>query len=418
MACTLGRAVLPSPDSIRQEGGGKLRIGHSGYPFPVDEGLVMAQQLLGYPNPDEEVVFFTYDAQAANGVLDGAYFVAGTDVDWVKLAAGLFSWSAELVPVPAMQLPTFEVSCLGDDLVNAHALTGVNWVAFPGSALARTAKTGTESSAPLVGGGTVDAFAGAGVFDDVTTTYAVEGGDVYEAAAQLTVEGSLVTGRQTLRTSIGWVVENGLVRVRPSLTAANQFYVGVANSAGTAYDEYAWRLIDFATEAYEYGFDGTTRYGPIGVVVLRNSPECVAIRVVYADSFSNQLDGGGSAAAVSGSLDVTVRRGQPFGDFQFSLDDDDLHTLGVYRATADASASITGGVEDATAVGGIKWQVYTPVARTADNTNGGLWQTASADNLFAFGIGNDRDVYGTASGQPLADFYFAAQEHFQAVASR
>jgi hypothetical protein len=422
MACTLGRAVLPSPDSIRQEGGGKLRIGHSGYPFAGDEGLVMAQQLLGYPNPDEEVVFFTYDATAANQMLDGAYFVVSTDVDWVKLAAGLFSWSAELVPVPAMQLPTFEVSCWGADRVfDAPDPFPDSWVGFPGSAISRTIEKPSQGTAALVGGGTVDVFWHPSDFYDVSVSYAIEAEDVYEAAAQLTVEGSVVTGRQASRTTLGWVVSNGIVRVRPSLTEVNHFVVGIADSTGATYQEYQYRLGYYDTEPFEYGYDGTTRHAPVGVVVLRNSPEAVIVRVVYADTSASQFDAGGSEDASAATLDITLRRGQTYAEFDWTLDNGSSTVeMGVWRSVADPAVLVTdmGGIEDTTAVGGIKWQIFSPLECSLDGPNGGLRVNAGVTpgDKFSFGIGNDRDILG--GGEPMVEYYFAAQEHHQQIASR
>jgi hypothetical protein len=39
------------------------------------------------------------DAEAAGGLLDGFYVIEDADVDFVKLAAGYFSWSAALSAV-------------------------------------------------------------------------------------------------------------------------------------------------------------------------------------------------------------------------------------------------------------------------------------------------------------------------------
>jgi hypothetical protein len=201
----------------------------------------------------------------------------------------------------------------------------------------------------------------------------------------------------------------------------NHLVVGIADSTGTAYTEFSWRLGVFNLEPKEVGYDGTTRYGPVGVTVLRNSPECVAIRVLYPGSYLNQFDGGGhSAITTSLSVDVTLRRGQPYAEFNVAFDNQVVDMWGVWRGSVDASASVTGGVEDAAAVGGIKWRVYTPLNRTADNTNGGLYVDDGGLSVlqFPFAIGNDQDIYGLGATFDFHDAYFAAQEHHQQIVAR
>lgn len=444
MTFTLGRAGLASAS-----GGDGLTLRCSTFQTEGDEarvtGVILGRdmatataladfkalrgQLEGYNlNTDEPVVPVTESQDSSR---DGFYRVQRIRVesemtrrlrsgaDGNELAA---EWSAELLRVPGWQAPLFEVSCSGASRVNGHSITELDgWCAIPGTATAATTSFSlTPLTTTLVGGGSL-------LFDQATNfysdpiTFSLATSSHYMGAPLLTQNGRTVVGRQILNDPDGWVLSNGLVKVRPSLTEVNHFVVGVANNGRTDYDEIAYRFgawdLFAATQAEEFGYDGSTRTGPSTVQVLRNSPECVAIRCVYGWRYVREFDGGGTGDfgfAVGFNVDYTLRRGQTYAEIRVSTDFTSPQ-YGIWRATTDSGTSITGGVENNAADGaGNKYRIYTSSAKVADTTDGGAYINAIEPGE-TFAVGNDRALY---TGITIADQFYAAQNHRQRVVAR
>lgn len=422
MACTLGRASLPSPDFIRQEGGGRLRVGHSGYAFTGSEGLIMAQQVTGYPNPDEEVVPFTYDATLAGGVLDGFYFCDSTNVDWAKLAGGMFAWEAVLVPVPGRQCPTFEIDCLGSNRDTAHAITEWSWVGLPLAAQTRAEVfesrltgyvTATITGADSSGSATLYAAP----TGSKTALYAdrfqsSQNPDYYYyggAAIQVSVDGgttwTTVTGRDLPFTYADHVATR--VRLVHGLgsNAAIRFTLPDTSDVVTLSN------YDFANAAYESkSFTATTAGStatPIAfnsqypVTVLRNDPVACSVRVWYD----------------TGYIDYTLRRGSWVIEGR-AVSMAANQSFGIYHATTKAGTGVTGGIDETTATAdGNKYQLRSPSAITAETTKGGIYLTSAAQS-FPFAMALDFFSGDNTTSPSTSGLYFACMEHTQDVVAR
>ena len=382
----------------------------------VADQVVLRDQFNGYDlNPDEPVVPITSVNVPS---LDGFYRVQEVNVD-DRVGTFIEGGEGSLVTVvarkvPGFTAPLFEVLCSGSDRTNAHGLTGNGWVAIPGDSVSRSLPTATAATVTTIGSSVF--YAEADALYSGTVTYAAPTGNHYDGGAALYVDDNVVTGRQALNGTT-WEVSNGLVRVKPA-SNANQITVGVRNSGATAYHDKDYRFGYYTTEALELGYDGSTRNGWQDPIVLRNSPECVAIRTYMSVSGLYQFDGGGSVTAPASSmyLDLTVRRGAFWIDGRLVLDDGAGTTtnLGVWRSATEAGTSITGGIEATSADADTnKFRIYTPITRTADTTYGGLYATSARSDL-AFAIGNNR-AFSTFT---VANSYFAAMNHRQRIVSR
>lgn len=380
-------------------------------------------QLAGYHlNVDEPVVPVTWTEDPS---VDGFYRVQSVKVeseatgrlranaDGAELAV---RWSAELVRVPGFTAPLFEVVCNGADRTNTHGLTGNGWVAIPAASISRSYPTATADTFAAVT--TSSFFIEADALYDDTVKFAVTPANHYNAAAFLTVDDSVVTGTQ-IANDTGWELSNGLVRVKAA-SNANQITVGVRNSGATAYDDKDYRFGYYDTEAREIGYDGSsTRDSWTAPTVLRNSPECVSVRLHLSITGINQFDAGGALTGLNSTsvfLDLTVRRGAFWVEGRFANDAGDGVTskLGVWRSATEAGTAITGGIEATSADGATnKYRIYTPVTRTADTTYGGLYATSARADL-PFAIGNNR-TFGSFT---VANGYFAAMNHRQKIVAR
>jgi hypothetical protein len=412
---TLGRITLPSPDSVRQEGD-QLRIAHSGYPFEGSSGLVMAQQVNGYPNTDEPVVPFRYGtdlAFAGQEQLDGFYFVESTKVDWVKLAAGLFAWEVQLTAVPGYTAPLIEVGYSEKLRPNAHSVLTAStygWIGLPGSATAVTNGLGTigspsRTSLATADGGTVtlieladpDTYWGAGGAQylqyKVTAAYAMQGAARIETGPYF----DTVAGQQIMSEPENWRVTNDLVQVYPS---GASLIVGVWDS--TAWETHSW------TPTLYNGSNTFFMGTPETVTVLRNSPETCVVRLAYDLNGAVQFPSGGSTyTSISDSyyVDLTVRRGARWVEgMSVSQSSSTSNRMGVYRTSAQAATAITGGVEATTAVSGNKYRAYTSIAKTNDLTQGGF-RASSTSLTLPWGVGTDH-------ANSIALHYFTAA-HFR-----
>jgi hypothetical protein len=204
MGCQLGRITdLWSPNTIRQDGD-ELRVGGE-FALPAEEAVLLAQRVLGYPNQDEPEIPFLYDATQSAGALDGIYTVQSTEVDWAKLAAGLFSWSAVLTRVPGWQAPIFEVLSYGDLRDDDHGVSAAldtPWVGLPfDDDLLASPKAGVTFAGD---GGDVRVEAPSGGYTGAIE-YAIGPADFYGGAARLEMS---YDGGATWKTHPGRTIQN------------------------------------------------------------------------------------------------------------------------------------------------------------------------------------------------------------------
>lgn len=414
MGCTLGRITgLESPKTIRQDGD-RLRLAGEFATTPT-AGAVLAQQLVGYPSPDEEVVPFTYDATESGGVLDGFYFVTSTQVDWAKLASGLFSWEAELVAVPTKRTPLFEVSCLGALRDNSHSITTADTyagtglpvgVAYPGlssSNLGKVNRTGADGVVPFWGDGAETLFDGRITYNSTPAAHYL-GGAVIEETADSGTTWTPVTGRQINADSPTEVrIGNSLLRV--AFTAAGK--LTVQHHDGTQWETAKTYYLVNDTSTTQTAWDVGT------LTVLRNSPEACALRI-----------GAGypTKPSVQPYLDVLVARGQRFAEFTYVAPvAGSTGTCGVYRDTAEAATNLTGGIRaTSNDIQGNRYVIATPQARTNNLTQGEFVQSSAAGRFF-FAIGSEIAGSSAASddaAQALIYQYHALLDVHQEVVAR
>lgn len=430
MGCTLGRVglttaqggdglALGSPNRISQAGD-NLRVGGD-FAVTAAQGRTLAQQLMGYPDPDEDVIPFVYDAADAGGVLDGYYFVGGVNVDWVKLAAGLFSWDANLIRVPGFAAPLFEVVCTGKVRSNVHSITSSSaygWVGYPASAssvrLAGASSNTAVTEYGANGGDAIGLYATGTALYTETLLYSVAVGDFYDAACAVWTGSrvasstapdvsahNIVVGTQTANSPTAWMLTNDLVRVLPGPNAGEILIGQWEDSAHSPAGANAWTYK--AYKIIKDGATGTSAGDGDTLTIIRNSPECCTVRLWF--------DHG---SRVASSTDFTVRRGSPVVEgLSVVVGTSATLSHGFGRYSAEATTSATGGIiatsDDANSN---KFRVRSPQTITADNTNGFI-RLSSAAQRFAFGV--DTDFF---SGIDVTDGYWGAVTHRQSMTVR
>lgn len=140
------------------------------------------------------------------------------------------------------------------------------------------------------------------------------------------VDYATIVGRQLHSDPWGWQLTNGMVRIAPTYSETEIGFV-VWRWLGATWsspETFGYRRWDSAS----YG-SGSAR--PTSVIVLRNAPEAVAIRVTYADA----------TATHSHTVDVTLRRGATLAGVTFSSTTPD--GWAIVRAPQTTAAIIASG---------------------------------------------------------------------------
>lgn len=177
----------------------------------------------------------------------------------------------------------------------------------------------------------------------------------------------------------GWVLTNGVLRIRPSQSTGT-LELGVWT--GSAYETTEWIL--------QYNNPWVTIATWDELSVTRNDLEMVSLRFVKGLVYGRIV------------VDVLLRRGMRFAEIYVQRHDSDR--LGVVRVTGQASTSTSGYVvATANDADGNKHFVASARAFTADTASGGITKTATTTLDLALGV-----VYngsGAASGDAAADLY-------------
>ncbi|MDO5534366.1 MAG: hypothetical protein Q4F65_06925 [Propionibacteriaceae bacterium] len=295
--------------------------------------------------------------------LDGFYRVTAAAVTVVRVTR--VDVSVTLQRVRGFSAPAFELRVLGALRAGASG-TPAYWHALPDAATgyeqgAITPAMKDRACAPL--GRRVESR-GLTVFThaqlrDSTVDFFVSATDWYVGAPSLTVDGSVVVGRQ-VRQSSRWTLSNGVMRVH-----------GVESSGAVVMDR--WDGVRWV-EIGEWlaGRPADTIAGrlplaaPHALTVLHNSAELVAIRL-SSDAASMYP---GSRFVVN--LDLSLRRGAPFVEVALS-------TRGLY-----------------------KWgyrspMLYTAMTATGDHLSTAGWQQAIGTRSDTSGITADDDGFAVVS---------------------
>lgn len=346
-------------------------------------------------NPDEPWVPFTWSEDPTAWDMFVTVNSAKVSTVPMSLTAGWFPFEVSMTRLAdAAHAPQVESRLCGGLRANAHGIvlgTTVPWWATPDDATMDFLGLGAGGAGITVATRTADTgsmsvqYASGGIFlDDAFTSYCSPA-DWYDGAAKIELTGDngstwrAVTGTQIPNLATSWRINNGLVRVTYGGAAGLftvQHYVG-----GSWITAKTYRIHTTAGATVGTAITRT----PTTVTILRNSPECVSIRVgmEYSTSYRSPI-----------YLDLRLRRGalwvdgavvvaQGFVDLLVSL----ATYIGVGRNTAEAATGHTSGLHAtaADAAGG-KYTISTSVAKGDDTTQGGFWATTQA-TVFPFMIG-------------------------------
>lgn len=369
-------------------------------------------------NRDEPVVAVNW---AGDVTVDGFYEVLDAQVPMPArgLAALKLDYRLRLRNLGAY--PQIESRLLGALRTNSHSIvvgSTVPWWATPTDATMDHV-SGTSTATRTGDGGSIKvAYTTNGtLLYDATPTWQCDASDYYDGAAKVEVtDGSswyTWVGRNIPgATLLAWRINNGLVRVTYGGGAGLftvQHYAG-----GSWITAKTYRIFDTTGAVAGVAISGT----PQTVTVLRNSPECVSIRIGW------EFVAGYPAPIY---LDLTLRRGSLWVDGALVITDGFVGLLnsigpvhlGIGRDTAEAAATHTSGLHaNAADAAGGKYVMSTPVAKGNDTTQGAFWPTTNAP-VFPFMIGYEpASAAGpdTITNQVYA--YFAATTESQRLVRR
>lgn len=236
---------------------------------------------------------------------DGFYRV--TDVQASASQSKLLGLSVSLERVRGFAAPIFESVVLGSKRAGVIAsVTPTAWHGVPATAVGYETGVLTPTRSVLSGEtGDVQIFSEAtNHLFNARPMWFLSPADWYDGAAELTVAGHVVTGRQVRNAPADWVLSNGLVRF--SGRADGAVVSELWDATGHVWtDSGAWSVTR-----------SSSAIGPLGaahtLTVLRNDPACVTVRLAY-DAASNVA---GSRFVVY--LDVSLRRGSTVAECSLS----------------------------------------------------------------------------------------------------
>lgn len=390
----------------------------------VANATTLTEQLLGLAdNPDEPVIACTWTYESW---FDGYYRVRSVAVpgDPERAPLGDFRYTIVLERVADGASPTIDVSLLGALRTNGNSVTtgranswapsamqggyarggvftiGTASVAYnqSGSAQSRTTETGAVISVQTTGASAVSNAYGnfdVGVSDYYDGHCTIRSGTVLRR----------VVGSRMKTLPVNWEVSNGLIRVTPGATSTLTLEV---------FDGSAWE--DSKSFMFTHGsatsnqFAASTGWGDVSVV--RNSPECVSIRLRPG------FTGGHSNAAYH--LDVTLQRGRYFADITVVGDTDPTSAGTAYGfgcVTAEAATAITGGIRaTSNDAAGNRYVLATasPSGATTNNLTQGHVSNAALTNVATFMVGYELAGSGSAApntAQNIVDeWYYPIEE--------
>lgn len=419
MSIQIGRAggdatlPLPSPTTVERSDNGVRLRGNLWSETSVALGRVLREQVIGLDPayspglPARPVIYAPGDIARFGRVVS-----ASCGTSRAAEATGVWPYDIDIEWVTSSHAPLLEERLIGalrtqpSGTANPHGISAANTIAahgagvdvygYDGGGAFYTGRTGADG-AVRVSHDTAETL-----FAAVPTWY-VEPDDFYKGAAQivrtlgqspLVSPAYTVVGREMPNYPSGWGVYNSLVAVLGS-TSTTEAQIIVLWHDGSAY-----KTPKTIRVAGDLRFDAAATQ----VRVLRNSPECCAIRVFFRAE--------GSDVGYL-QLDITLRRGSR--TVECVLEGTDSFAYQVY-ANSEALTSITGGARATnTDAEGDRIVVATPQAYTVVTNRVDL---SSAATRYAFGLscavgGNTGSDFDQAQG--LIYEYFAAVNGTQRV---
>jgi len=393
-------------DQWSQEGDEASVAGFIRRQSTVADAKALRDQLAGYglQNTDELVVPVTWSEDSTR---DGFYRVMSVDTS-NELTGRLgspseagsnlaYRFTADLSRVPNFQAPVWEKICSGATR-SGGAATGVTWASYPSTAtLVQHANNGSASVVTLEAENADVVFTyHASTFYNETILQTLAPSTFYQVAAK--VERSVdngttfrtVVGKQILNDpTSGWRINNGLVRVSYSTTLDVEMWDDTNSQ---------WESVSY--KAVSNGVTATSLGNPDSVLILRNAPEIVTVRIAWSVA---------DTPRIVVYCDLTLRQGQPWVEGYLSTMASGTKSLGVFRSATTASTSYTGGIEATSAnAAGNKYRILCKTTGvTKDTTNGGAYLSSAGTN-FPFAICTD--VQGLTNTTE-ATYYNACMEH-------
>lgn len=192
-------------------------------------------------------------------------------------------------------------------------------------------------------------------------------------------------------TPTGWTLHNGLVR----LTISGGLLDVAAWSGG------AWR-----SKTWDVRVSGVALGAPVSVTVLKNEPEIVTLRLVWAHSPGRT------------EMEVTLRRGSRL--LEGFITTQSAVTIRVQRGTAEAGVQpggtgyLAATINDAD---GNRYIIGSPRTATVDGTNGALFKAATTTLAVYLGavVGGSGAVAGDTAAELQAQYVGTANERVEGV---
>lgn len=373
-------------------------------------------------NKDEPFVALQWSQDSA---VNGFYKVLGTATDpgMLHLSHGYLGWGVDLQRVSGSQYAPLESVCSWQLRTNNRSVTSgtfsgvaVPQFGIPGTAFEIGPTSGTvsgqqstlsASTSIATGFGSIITTTGVTVPANGIMGWSVDPTNYYYGACTVTTDvGSatdqLVFGRRADATT-NWMVSNGMVR----------FFVENVNQTVSVewWDSAAWVAVNATNFRFQSG--GTT-LGYQTMTVLRNSPECVVVRLahnvsstklrVYVDLFilrgSSTVYGYMSTAPTSSTWPTSA-------------------TMGVQTTASVASTAITGGLRATSADGnGNQYILVTGAPACTDTTGTGRTVTSASTNSLSFGISAFGPTGTAGTAQAQAYEFFAQRAEVTRVVAR
>lgn len=355
---------------------------------------VLAQQLRGYPNPDEPVIpiimatsidetptafYEVLRCSVQRGVSMECAFVLSASLDCRRISSG--------------HVPVIEDYYAGALMSNAVTFTSTNerynW-AVPSTAFDRNGPTaGTWTTRTLANGGTLAFYYKTGVAAfSQSLVFSCEPADYYVGAclieAKLAGDSDYhkVTGQHVENLPTSWRLSNEVVRM--TKTAGSGTF-DVEWWAGAA-----WETARTVTVA---GHNAGELYDCYGFSILRNGPETIRVRTLW---IPETITTGGRVI-----IDFTLRRGDR--NVLAVLKCDTADRWSVKNSDAAAFSGITGGAtKTANDSDGNRISNLTPhdVDKTLTAGAGGLLKVKSGADTTQFVFGVGCEIGGTGSSTP------------------
>lgn len=310
---------------------------------------VLVEQMLGYVESlDEPYVPVTWGCAQGN-TITGFYRVRDVSSRAITRLTdrGMYEFSIALERVRGFAAPLFEAVILGGKRAGVAAgVTDIAWQALPaaGTGYENGYVTPTVATIGSADGNLTEYTGGTNILYDARASFYLAPESHYIGAATLTVGGVVVTGRQVRNTPTSWTISNGVIRLS-----------GVTASGAVLLERWSTGTTWVSLGQWQVGTYGVVMGDPLlpaphALTVIRNSPECVTIRLTH--DVGSTVTNGKFAVAI----DYSLRRGSRAVEACLS-------TRGSYR-----------------------WRVLTPLAYTGTVSGGGC--TAAASNGAAMMDGN------------------------------